>query len=356
MTWERYDLELLTWTFCSGADQKRAEVRIPSIRGQVRWWFRALGGTWEEERAVFGGVLGDQPRRSAVVMRLAEPVVADRAVNLQDLDLAKDPELGYLLFPLRPTKAAGDQRRGVIEPEKGNRFQLLVGWRRPVVEEALQTRLRLALQAWILLGGLGTRSRRGFGSVWPQEDRLPETALRTLEDVRTRLKFLAGRSRKHPRVMTLGPGSSDWKEALRKAAKWLKDYRTGSTSFGQRPSKWGRNDHDAALGKSNCLYRPVLGLPLEQRFRSDSLHYRTLHLRFMDRWASPVHLKVIRLGEKYYPLAVFFPEHAMAEGDQVSLQPVDQKGGGRTLELRVSRGLLEAMMREVPSEGQVLLE
>ena len=38
----------------AGADQKKAEMRVPSIRGQLRWWFRALG--FGDEELVFGGV------------------------------------------------------------------------------------------------------------------------------------------------------------------------------------------------------------------------------------------------------------------------------------------------------------
>ncbi|GAB4246419.1 MAG: hypothetical protein Kow00109_22500 [Acidobacteriota bacterium] len=353
MTEKRYDLELLTWTFCGGADQKRAEIRVPSIRGQVRWWFRALGGTWEEERELFGGVLHDSPKRSKVVLRLVEPVVSDNAKNLEDLGLKNDFELGYLLFPLRPSQRS-DQRRGLIDPQHG-RFTVTATLR-GLVKPQLAEMFERAMESWILLGALGTRSRRGFGSVWPQNDSLGGATLRSLEDFRGRLRNLAAASRRHPRVMTLGGGHDTWEKALRAAAKWLKGYRAGSSSFGQKPSRWGRNDHDAALGKANVLYRPVLGLPLEQRFRSAPLHYRTVHPKYKERWASPLHLKVIRLGGKYYPLAVFFPDHAMRDGEGVRLQPAGRTPAGGPRNLPVSRDLLQAMMQAVPPGGTVLLE
>ena len=72
MDWTR-TIELLTPAFCRGAYQDTPEIRAPSIRGMVRWWFRALnapptlgGGdrqrnwqnVWEEEKEIFGGVAG----------------------------------------------------------------------------------------------------------------------------------------------------------------------------------------------------------------------------------------------------------------------------------------------------------
>ncbi|TAE90912.1 MAG: type III-B CRISPR module RAMP protein Cmr1 [Verrucomicrobia bacterium] len=39
-----YQLEIITPCFCAGADQGIAEIRAASIRGQLRWWFRVLGG------------------------------------------------------------------------------------------------------------------------------------------------------------------------------------------------------------------------------------------------------------------------------------------------------------------------
>ncbi len=62
-----YNIELLTPCFCAGADQTKAEIRAPSIRGQLRWWFRALGGTPQGEKEVFGGVhaLPDEKKEGA---------------------------------------------------------------------------------------------------------------------------------------------------------------------------------------------------------------------------------------------------------------------------------------------------
>ena len=63
--------EFTTPTFLCGADQSLAEIRPASIRGQLRWWFRVLGGTGAQEAAVFGGVHGGTVA-SPVVVRVSD--------------------------------------------------------------------------------------------------------------------------------------------------------------------------------------------------------------------------------------------------------------------------------------------
>src|SRR5215470_1516467 len=42
---ETYNLTFITPCFFAGANQAVAELRPSAIRGQLRWWFRALGGS-----------------------------------------------------------------------------------------------------------------------------------------------------------------------------------------------------------------------------------------------------------------------------------------------------------------------
>src|SRR5690625_3625627 len=56
MTMQAYRLRLYTPLFSYGANQQVPEIRAASIRGVLHWWFRALGGTFEQEREIFGGI------------------------------------------------------------------------------------------------------------------------------------------------------------------------------------------------------------------------------------------------------------------------------------------------------------
>ena len=55
----RYTLRFLTPCFCTGENSLKAEIRVPSLRGELRWWFRAVGGTKEQEQIIFGGAAGN---------------------------------------------------------------------------------------------------------------------------------------------------------------------------------------------------------------------------------------------------------------------------------------------------------
>ena len=69
MNTETFHLELITPCFCGGAEtERRAEIRAPSIRGQIRWWFRTMGGfksldargmpVRDQEAMIFGSMAG----------------------------------------------------------------------------------------------------------------------------------------------------------------------------------------------------------------------------------------------------------------------------------------------------------
>ena len=66
-----FEFELLTPAILAGADQQSAEMRIPSIRGALRWWARFLFGE-EYEDEIFGAVHGRECSSSSVIMRLTD--------------------------------------------------------------------------------------------------------------------------------------------------------------------------------------------------------------------------------------------------------------------------------------------
>ena len=65
-----YDIEFITPCFCAGANSAEAEIRAASVRGQLRWWFRVLGGTAVEEATVFGSAAAEEGRSSAIIISI----------------------------------------------------------------------------------------------------------------------------------------------------------------------------------------------------------------------------------------------------------------------------------------------
>jgi CRISPR-associated protein Cmr1 len=139
-------LETVTPLFLGGSDPRgEPELRAASFRGAMRFWLRAL----------LGGVLGDRPDKifqceSQVFGSTdhASPVV----VRLEPHNLGSDG------FNPLPHKQVTFRFNGF---KPGQRFDICLLSRD---EDALQ-QAQKALQLLCYLGGLGRRSRRGFGSL-----------------------------------------------------------------------------------------------------------------------------------------------------------------------------------------------
>ncbi len=142
-------LTFTTPAFLAGADQNVPEIRAPSIRGALRWWFRVLGGSREDEAALFGTVHGGVCA-SAVVVRVEDVKITDNTTNLSLL-----PYISYF---------AGDRKKARQYIGSGSAFTLRVTARRAVAP-ALWARLEEAVEVFCRLGALGLRATRGFGMV-----------------------------------------------------------------------------------------------------------------------------------------------------------------------------------------------
>ena len=167
-----YNLRFITPCFCAGAEQAAAEVRAPSIRGKLRWWFRVLGGTPAEEAEVFGAIYGDEGRSSAIVVRARE---CSAQSNWQPIQYNANSNTGYLLYF---AKASANESRWVPTGALpiGSGFELQVLWRRKISLVA-SARFDLAIEAFLLLGSLGLRSTRGLGCFQCLEFPFSEAAL-----------------------------------------------------------------------------------------------------------------------------------------------------------------------------------
>lgn len=174
MSWVNVTLQVRTPLF--GGDDPASDsgtpIRVPSIRGALRFWFRALaaghGGVptltelWAAEQAVFGSTDSPSPIRLRVA---GQPVVSGRGSKpgwAISEERARRPGfdgaqylLGQGLWDYRQ-----GLRRGCVEP--GAKFTLGI---RFSDDEQVNAQFMLALWAWLTYGGLGARTRRGFGQL-----------------------------------------------------------------------------------------------------------------------------------------------------------------------------------------------
>jgi CRISPR type III-B/RAMP module RAMP protein Cmr1 len=163
------ELEAVTPLWIGGADA-RAELRPPSVRGCMRFWFRALAGgllgeVLNDVKQAEAAVYGDTGRASSVVVRLfGSPKTSVSIVDGID----QLPGLSYMFW------SVFQRRRDAILP--GEQFRLRLS-SRPFPFAAVEVagrRLELAdsfelaaASLWLLLrlGGVGARVRRSAGGM-----------------------------------------------------------------------------------------------------------------------------------------------------------------------------------------------
>jgi CRISPR-associated protein Cmr1 len=150
--------------FSGGADPNSgpAELREQSFKGVLRYWWRAcarsnfrdLGEVRREEMFVFGGPAGERDiGRSRVTIRIEQPKGSMIVGNGRQLDVGVGGRyLGYGLL---------DEGRSCIRPP----FALTVDLGLRGLSEGQRNLVVEALRALGTLGGMGARSRRGYGSL-----------------------------------------------------------------------------------------------------------------------------------------------------------------------------------------------
>src|SRR5271157_4678306 len=164
-------------------------VRPSSIRGHLRFWWRATRGTLyatiEELHTQESRIWGSTDTPSKVAVRVVVTAEGEREpLNEFDLDRAGklkrdkkgkpktrlNPDFpGYVTFPFKEDLQEGE------DPTKfcatGVQFKLFLRFL-----SDLEVDIEAALWAWINFGGIGARTRRGCGALYCKEFSLPEGA------------------------------------------------------------------------------------------------------------------------------------------------------------------------------------
>lgn len=152
------ELENVTPLFIAGADQRSIEnegLRVPSLRGLLRWWFRAIMGGMtnvQDLKTLEDNVFGAPQQKSAV------KILSTTKGKPSRIDIPSNQDLRYLWFSIHmqrrknqrlqyyPPKTKFDVRLNSYDE---NRLKIVLG----------------CLWALIYLGGVGARMRRGAGSL-----------------------------------------------------------------------------------------------------------------------------------------------------------------------------------------------
>lgn len=399
-----YNLHLKTVTplFLGGADPRGApELRAASVRGALRYWLRALLGgvigdqSLDELRRAEAAVFGSTAAASPVVVRIqpesAETIPFSRLADWDNNQGSPRKQgIAYLFFAARRTRQEAE--RSAICAD--SRFGLTLVMR-PGAGSPGQHALKQAYAAlWLLthLGGLGSRSRRGAGSVQvifseAIDGNMPALAIRAesprqlsgelaegLKQIREVARELHHSSQVakpsafdvlHPhvcKILVIDRPFDSWVDALDAVGQALQRFR-------RRREPDYSNVKRAIRGNSldEPVKRAAFGLPIVFYYRSLGGQRGTLQGTQHDRRASPLLIRVTRLANNQYAvvLTLFYSE-LLPSTERLLLKRVRQERQARQQSERdyedcvttsvPSLNLIEEFLRDLGKRVAPLLE
>ncbi len=237
-------------------------IRAPTVRGHLRFWWRALHGhqyetsqkLYEAESALWGRAAG----RGIGGRSLVEIMITSKEnKKIETYKLSKNDFHCNSFYALWPARADELWRPGVC-------FTLSI-----LCPQDREKTIKNVVRAWILFGGYGGRTRRGVGSLTVDgepTDWLPDA--KTHANLRSALETLfetdifAPLPGKLPTDVPLlrgaelsvgEPSKSEPKAAWTTAIGWLKEFRQGAPPQDTTsPEDWARQRGDNQRpGRSN---------------------------------------------------------------------------------------------------------
>lgn len=358
--WQTIKLSVDTPIFCGDANQE-PELRVSSIKGEIRFWLRAilggvLGNNLDLIAEVESSLLGSTERSSKVAFRIPQqPEIREKADSALHNKLNPRGNgfnglaymLGQGLCEYKKSQNRGEKgqillKRGFIPT--GATFELKMRFTRKhsPAEKAL---LQWAMWAAFVLGGIGARNRRGFGRVRVQEcpddlivlAKLPPEALLSprgrdtiLRGMRQQATYVATEilgdrfspaspNDDLPTFPSMGsfkwdtsPGddgslfADSWSEAFAEVGLELRTFRANEEvprqgySPARKTHEWLHTIHGE---QKNHFPLGTLGLPIV--FKKNESVSATLEGSEL-RWPSPLFLTLIRQGNGYRLISLFF--------------------------------------------------
>lgn len=380
--------ELITPGFCGGAaPHEQAEIRVPAIRGQLRWWFRTLGGfstlarlcpsVREQESVIFGSAAGTG---TASYLRIQVQLITPlNQTIVGPQEVAAQPGKKYLLWPF--AQDHGANARAALNA--GTRFGLRVHW---LGDPNLWPSIQALISVFGHVGSLGTRSRRAMGalafsSAAPLALPAALACFCNPAAISVRQLGVHGFSDCNLAVAELARWLQGWRQHGQQSRFWIwhdkHDHNKGGywkpisdpTAVSSPGFPFARRDHNEGLkiitrsypsdpksppaNSQGMTYRAALGLPIVQLFsslgdangpypknnRTVNWEYGTMAQK--GRFASPVILRPYRVTPTdWRALVIFVDAHQWDPSQRVHLNGTA---------LPVSLDLYNEMKRQTPT-------
>ncbi len=355
---------VVTPLFMSGADQTKAELRLPSIKGALRFWWRALA--WgrlngnlaeirEEENTLFGDSdLG----QSGVLMKLElippYPKQIDIGTVLKDnRDVVGEGAryLGYGVMEAFPSRIkntlAGQLTRACLDAPFTFKIVMLL----KAIKSEYRDELIRSIKVLGVFGAIGSKARKGYGSLsllslWHKQGNATNELWYPPKNISELCNVIATFERsnssqmseftafsKLSRILLLQSNSKETPLGiLNRVGRDQVFYRSwgnkrdGDTEhkvFGLPAEQNFRGDHDlmkqVARGGSVSTYpeRIVFGLP-HNYGKDKSLHVEPSNEKLFNRRASPLFIHIHHI-ENADPIAIvtFLPSKFLPDDETI---------------------------------------
>lgn len=259
-----FTCEVITPMFLHGADGKTPELRAPSIKGALRFWWRAIHGHLPikdlrtQEAEIFGGTESDKEQgRSKLLLRI------------------KQIKLPSEESPLLPHKRTKKEQSYAQAFKKSQHFELIASLQKEVKGFDLD-KLKALVILTATLGGFGKRARRGMGSINISNIDGLALSCSSLEDVFQHLNVL------NPNHFDLKSSAieSTFKNAA--AYPWIQKIELGVQHNDDYVHKIAQTTHDKK-GKNLTTYSASLG---------DGT----------PRFASPIYVSLLQVNSELRPV------------------------------------------------------
>ena len=347
---------VVTPLFMSGSDKSQAELRVPSIKGVLRFWWRALAlgrlgsvsRVRDEESLIFGSA-GRDVGQAKVHLRLKLD---------ENIGQYKDPilkyangepvgpgarYLGYGVVEAVPSRKRntkeGQILRSCLKYPFDGTLNLL--FRNGTIDDDVEN-VTSALIAMGLFGGLGSRSRKGYGSFNLLELKLGDEILFRMPNDVEDLKLKIGSFFRDYNIKAYSglPPYTAYSDLTRvdiveKGSDPLRLLNTVGEAM-QLYRSWGRNgkvndqnsernfkdDHDLAADAiktrvSTHPRRVVFGLPHNYYFSSYQEKVDVKPAR-LERRGSPLFIHIQELSNgQYAAVTAIYPSEFLPPGERI---------------------------------------
>lgn len=336
--WHTLDCQLITPMYGGGVISTKVDtampIRVSSIRGQLRFWWRLLAKyQWQlgsdqairkAEFELWGGMNDgeDNGKASKVLLKVTQ-VSTIHDNHLIKYDDATLNGLRYILFPAYHAKDITNnlhhllkaditwQLQFAFSPNILSKYDKTANNKPNPKEQVIET-----LRWWANFGGLGFRSRRGLGAVYVSQCQdYPKICQPLTPDEVAEAGCQLAISQNNP---------TDGLRALKIAVKKLSNFRQAA-NVGRNPpsrqavsenkpagrSRWSEPDalrriqgnlgydrrHEPEHKVGNVFARAVFGLPILFQSQEKAVN-ATVEPDFGDRLASPLILRPIYAGHR----------------------------------------------------------